>query len=543
MREDRQIHVYGVGMSEPKTASTGAEHEFTIVIPVFNMANTIGQCLESITALDYDPDAFEVIVVDNMSTDDTRGIVAKFPVKILDEKVFQSSYAARNTGIAAARGKLIAFTDADCVVDRAWLAEIAREIGDESFGCFAGEILSSPPTTLVERFSEHIGLLRQKGPISGWHHRPYAQTANAVYRREVFNRVGFFHPTVKSGGDADIAWRMQSETQYKIKFVPKAVVYHHHRTDAPALYSQFRRYGTGKLSWATYHSDYKPPSVADLEKQLLSTCQKCLDEVTAAGGSEAETAYPILRILTQAAHFSGYVQGLLQLMCRPGKFEQVVTTALSRIPRCSICGGTSFVPGPNKRLSSGAPPRCNFCGSLERHRVLAALINAIPCELKARSRLLTLGERLQLPGTQFADAVHSDFRSERLDQPDHSFDWVVLNYVLQDLPDAEEAFTQVRRVIRELGMVLLMVPGCASRLRTSVLPRDDGKGPHRQYGADLTTQLTCSHPDFRILLVVGADPVTFAREWIYFLSHDQRKLNLIAECVAKTEDLTPIPVA
>jgi len=52
MREDRQIHVYGVRMSEPKTASTGAEHEFTIVIPVFNMANTIGQCLESITALD-----------------------------------------------------------------------------------------------------------------------------------------------------------------------------------------------------------------------------------------------------------------------------------------------------------------------------------------------------------------------------------------------------------------------------------------------------------------------------------------------------------
>ena len=86
-----------------------------VVIPVFNMADTIGRCLESITALDYDPEAFEVIVVDNMSTDDTRQIVAKFPVRVLEEKVFQSSYAARNTGIAAARGKLIAFTDADCV--------------------------------------------------------------------------------------------------------------------------------------------------------------------------------------------------------------------------------------------------------------------------------------------------------------------------------------------------------------------------------------------------------------------------------------------
>ena len=530
-------------MSEPKTASIMPEHDFTIVIPVFNMADTIGRCLESITALDYDPEAFEVIVVDNMSTDETREIVAKFPVKVLEEKVFQSSYAARNTGIAAARGKLIAFTDADCVVDRAWLDEIAREAGDELVGCFAGEILSFPPTTLVERFSEHIGLLRQRGPLSGWHHRPYAQTANAAYRREVFNKVGFFHPTVKSGGDADIAWRMQSETKYKIKFVPKAVVYHHHRTDAPALYSQFRRYGTGKLSWATHHSDYKAPSVADLERELVATCQKCLDEAIASGGSETGAVYPILRVFTQAAHLSGYMQGLLQLMCRPGKQEQVVATALSRIPRCSICNGTSFVPGPNNRLSAGVPPRCNFCGSLERHRVVAALINAVPGELKAGSRLLNLGEPLRLLGKQFADVVHSDFRTERIDQPDHSFDWVALNYVLQELPDEDEAFAEVRRVLGELGLVLLVVPGCAARLRTGALPRDSGKGPYRQYGADLTARLASGHPDFRILLVIGTDPVTMTREWIYLLSHDQRKLDPIADCLAKAADLTPIPVA
>jgi SAM-dependent methyltransferase len=174
--------------------------------------------------------------------------------------------------------------------------------------------------------------------------------------------------------------------------------------------------------------------------------------------------------------------------------------------------------------------------------VLATLVNAIPSELKARARLLTLGELVQLPGTQFADIVHSDFRIARVDQPDHSFDWVALNYVLHDLPDEDEAFAEVRRLIRELGVVLLMVPGCASRMRTNTLPRDNGKGPHRQYGADLTNRLVHRHPDFRVLLAIGTDPVTLAREWIYLLSHDQRKLDLVAESLKKGDDLTAIPV-
>jgi hypothetical protein len=87
-----------------------------------------------------------------------------------------------------------------------------------------------------------------------------------------------------------------------------------------------------------------------------------------------------------------------------------------------------------------------------------------------------------------------------------------------------------------------VVPGCTLRLRTTVLPRDSGKGPHRQYGADLTTRLASSHPDFRVFLVIGTDPVTLASEWIYLLSHDQRKLDLLGEKLAANEYLTGIPI-
>jgi hypothetical protein len=100
----------------------------------------------------------------------------------------------------------------------------------------------------------------------------------------------------------------------------------------------------------------------------------------------------------------------------------------------------------------------------------------------------------------------------------------------------------LRRLVKELGVLVLVVPGCALRLHTTTLPHDSGKGPHRQYGADLTTRLASSHPDFRIVLVIGTDPVTLAREWIYLLSHDQRKLDLIVDRLAKVDHMAPIPI-
>lgn len=143
---------------------------FSIVIPVHNNASDLSACLESVRRQAFDRSCYEVIVVDNNSTDDTRKVAASFGVMVLEEKDFQSSYAARNRGIRAARGEFVAFTDSDCVVDPRWLAEIdAEAAGKPGVGCFAGEILSSPPATLIERFSDDIGLLRQRGPLSGWH--------------------------------------------------------------------------------------------------------------------------------------------------------------------------------------------------------------------------------------------------------------------------------------------------------------------------------------------------------------------------------------
>lgn len=98
--------------------------KFSVVIPTYNRAATLRQTLTALMAQDY-PD-YEIIVVDDGSTDDTRAMIAReFPQVRYIYQQNRGPAAARNRGIAHARGEIIAFTDDDCVPPRDWLARLA----------------------------------------------------------------------------------------------------------------------------------------------------------------------------------------------------------------------------------------------------------------------------------------------------------------------------------------------------------------------------------------------------------------------------------
>lgn len=239
----------------------------SVIIPAFNASSTLALCLESITRLDYPSEKLEIIVIDNGSTDNSAEIAQKFDVKLLAETTIQSSYAARNKGIREAKGELIAFTDADCIVTPGWLKYLVAYWDDETIGCFAGEIEAYQPESLVEKFSDREGILRQRCTLDS-PYLPYPQTANAAYRKLVFDQVGLFIPEMTSGGDADIAWRMQRQIGLKIRFVPEALVYHKHRTSLQGLYNQYHRYECGKFYWTKLYPDYPFASVEQRKLEL-----------------------------------------------------------------------------------------------------------------------------------------------------------------------------------------------------------------------------------------------------------------------------------
>lgn len=98
--------------------------KISVVIPFYNVESYIERCIQALLAQSIDADDFEIIMVDNNSTDQSAQIVAKYPeVRLLCESK-QGSYAARNCGIAASVGELIAFTDSDCVPRDDWLSKI-----------------------------------------------------------------------------------------------------------------------------------------------------------------------------------------------------------------------------------------------------------------------------------------------------------------------------------------------------------------------------------------------------------------------------------
>jgi len=234
----------------------------TVVVPARNAEKTISECLVSLVNLDYPKDRLEVLVVDNGSVDRTREIASRFPVTVLVQDRIQSSYAARNAGLARATGEIVAFTDADCVATQGWLKELVRGCEDPAVGCFAGEVFPYHIDTIIDGYLDSIGFMSQR-QLLDYRPLPRAMTANLAFRREVFDKIGLFDAGAISGGDSEMVIRMVTRTGWKIAYRGDAVVYHRHRTRPWPFFTQFVRYGWGEARLRCAYREQFAPRVGN----------------------------------------------------------------------------------------------------------------------------------------------------------------------------------------------------------------------------------------------------------------------------------------
>ncbi len=226
----------------------------SVIVPIYNGEGDLPDLIECLRSQTYPPDSVEYLLVDNHSSDRTATILEALTAETKHSKLnhpsfrslvehqIQSSYAARNVGIRAASGDILAFTDVDCRPIPTWLEALMAPFIDPEVAIAAGEILPLPGHTLWEQQATRQETLSQKHTLA---HPfcPYGQTANLAIRRQVLEQVGLFRAYLTTGGDADLCWRILRSTSYQLSFVETAVVRHRHRSTWKQLQSQWRRYG------------------------------------------------------------------------------------------------------------------------------------------------------------------------------------------------------------------------------------------------------------------------------------------------------------
>ncbi|MEH2465875.1 glycosyltransferase [Nostoc sp.] len=230
------------------TTATSFLPMVSVVVPIYNGETDLPELINCLLSQTYPKDRVEYLLVDNNSSDRTLSILKtsaeNCPITIhpLSENQIQSSYAARNTGIRAAVGEIIVFTDADCRPQSQWLDALIQPFVNSEVVIVPGEILALPGTTLLEQHADRQETLSQKHTLDH-SFRPYGQTANLAIRRIALEKAGLFRPYLTTGGDADICWRILGENIGRLEFAANAIVGHRHRATLKELQSQWRRYG------------------------------------------------------------------------------------------------------------------------------------------------------------------------------------------------------------------------------------------------------------------------------------------------------------
>jgi glycosyltransferase involved in cell wall biosynthesis len=212
----------------------------SVIVCAYNGERTVDSCLASLETLNY-PN-YEVIVVNDGSNDRTKEISERYKYVRLINQANQGLSAARNVGLRAATGDIIAYTDCDCMVDPDWLMHLVARFLTSDFGAVGGPNLPPPDNSMVancvavspgapahvlldDEIAEHI------------------PGCNMAFRREALEAIDGFDPLFRAAGDdVDVCWRLQNKG-YKIGFSAAAVVWHFRRNTVRDYVKQQEGYG------------------------------------------------------------------------------------------------------------------------------------------------------------------------------------------------------------------------------------------------------------------------------------------------------------
>ncbi len=221
----------------------------SVIIPVYNNADTLGPVLAALNRQRYPRERFEVIVADNNSTDGSPDVATAHGAVVVFERDRQGSYAARNKGVAAARGDILAFLDGDCRPDEGWLSEAVAVFTETGADLVGGRIAieAQGGSELLAAY-ERLSYVRQEDTIA---RHGTAAGGNLFIHRRVIDTIGPFRQELKSGGDGEICLRAK-RAGFTIAYADRAVVAHKAIGSVTALLKRYHRLGRGEADLAAF---------------------------------------------------------------------------------------------------------------------------------------------------------------------------------------------------------------------------------------------------------------------------------------------------
>ena len=239
--------------------------KISVIIPTYNAQESISNCLRALCRQTVHHDLYEIIVVDDGSTDDTRQILDQFPEISLVAIPHGGPSVARNAGAKTACGELIVFTDSDCVPTPEWLQAIVAPFEDNQIIGVKG-VYRTDQKGIIARFVQ-LEYQYKYERLARWKYIDFVDTYAAAYRRDVFLANGGFDTsfTVPSVEDQELSFRL-AQKGYPLIFAPDAAVYHRHDRNIAEYWK--RKFGIGywkafMLRWLpqkTFSDSHTPPS-------------------------------------------------------------------------------------------------------------------------------------------------------------------------------------------------------------------------------------------------------------------------------------------
>jgi glycosyltransferase involved in cell wall biosynthesis len=247
--------------------------DISVVVPFYNVDEYIEDCVKALLTQTYPKDCYEIIMIDNNSTDRSAEIVRRYPqVRLLFEPR-PGAYVARNRGLAESRGAIIAFTDSDCFPSPEWLRNISKAMLCPQTGIvmgrrrFASESLGL--SILSDYESEKAAYI-----FSGTtKEAAYGYTNNMAVRRCLFNRIGPFLE-LKRGADTIFVHRAIEKYSCDIVQYSSNVCVRH--LEITSIWKHFRKQCIYGWSFPSYHREVSRRSLTMTERlQVFRKTLRC----------------------------------------------------------------------------------------------------------------------------------------------------------------------------------------------------------------------------------------------------------------------------